>query len=272
MIRPITDFIAGQTFSGRVHCIGHSLGGAVASLAADWCHPNVSREVILYTFGQPRVGLMVFSSMTTLKLKKANIHRVFNTTDPVPMVPIFPYTHLPFGSYGHRLDSDDLITSGDAHKMTNYIGKINKLKTGTWQGVPRAKALFDHEHAIEEYLNSRRYENPMYPHTFEMLEGAIHWMLRKVLKNLVEVVNLVAIGVHTFIDLLAKELHKIALLADASSELVKKFMRKVMRVLGIPEKILDANISLSFFTHLLRTLTRRMYELAQKAIRGSQPS
>jgi len=37
-----------------VHCIGHSLGGAVASLAVDWVKSNRGIPVTLYTFGAPK--------------------------------------------------------------------------------------------------------------------------------------------------------------------------------------------------------------------------
>jgi len=57
---------AGQKNS-VVHCVGHSLGGAVASLVADWIKfsPEFKGKVYLYTFGAPRVGLRGYSVNTT---------------------------------------------------------------------------------------------------------------------------------------------------------------------------------------------------------------
>src|SRR5690606_36020773 len=43
--------------NGTVHCVGHSLGGALASLTAEWVKIRFGRPVNLYTFGSPRVGL-----------------------------------------------------------------------------------------------------------------------------------------------------------------------------------------------------------------------
>lgn len=268
MRKQISAFVAGEKFSGRVHCIGHSLGGAVATLAADWCKPHISDEVILYTFGSPRVGLSIFSASTTRKLGKENIHRTFNTTDPVPMVPIFPYNHLPFMSYGHRLDSDDLITSGEAHSMKKYVHKLRSLGVGNWLGVPREKAIFNHRSAIDEWLDSRRDENPEDSRTFAKLETAIRLFLRQKLKRAIEDTHLIIMGVHTFIDYLAKELHRAAMLIDETSELVKRLMRKIMRVLGIPQKLLEQHTTLQFYTYVLRLLVRRANERARKAIRG----
>ena len=266
MRKQITDFTAGQTFSGRVHCIDHSLGGAVASLAADWCYPHISKEVILYSFDSPRVGLSTFSSITTLKLKKTNIHRTFADTDPVPMVPIFPYTHLPFASYGHRLESKDLIRSGEAHKMQHYVRKLKPF--AQWNDVPRARAPFNHESLIEEWLDSYRMEDISDSMTLQAVEMGVHWLLKKIGGVIFEGVHTLAVGVHTFIDLLAKEFERAVRVGSEAGRLVTKFMRKLVRILGIPEKLLEQNTTRQYFTYLLRTLVTRAHELAQKAIRN----
>src|SRR5690625_3940269 len=44
------------TVTGKGHCIGHSLGGAVATMASDWVPRNRPKTVRLCTFGAPRVG------------------------------------------------------------------------------------------------------------------------------------------------------------------------------------------------------------------------
>jgi len=46
----------------KVHCVGHSLGGALATLIAVWIkNQNKAAEVALYTFGSPRVGLQEYT-------------------------------------------------------------------------------------------------------------------------------------------------------------------------------------------------------------------
>ena len=44
-----------------LHCIGHSLGGALATLAADYISVNYDLEPYIYTFGSPRVGVFPLS-------------------------------------------------------------------------------------------------------------------------------------------------------------------------------------------------------------------
>ncbi|MEK7485241.1 MAG: lipase family protein [Planctomycetota bacterium] len=68
---------------------GHSLGGALATLAASLIPPEAA-----YTFGSPRVGNKAFKE----NLKGINIFRVANHSDVVPTVPpstrLFSFDHV----------------------------------------------------------------------------------------------------------------------------------------------------------------------------------
>ena len=78
-----------------VHCIGHSLGGALASLAAEWAtQTRRASKVNLYTFGCPRVGMEGFVRRFEDRIQGGSIFRVYHRTDPIPMVPIWPFMHL----------------------------------------------------------------------------------------------------------------------------------------------------------------------------------
>ena len=61
MLPQIKQFLNENQVTGTIHCIGHSLGGAIATLAADWIKSQFGKPVKLYTFGAPRPGLMLFS-------------------------------------------------------------------------------------------------------------------------------------------------------------------------------------------------------------------
>lgn len=67
----------------RILVCGHSLGGAIALLLAEWIRNNYDESVILYTFGSPRAGDAEF-----VESAKALVHhRIVNHNDPVPSVP-----------------------------------------------------------------------------------------------------------------------------------------------------------------------------------------
>lgn len=266
MLPEIKQFVAEAKITGTVHCIGHSLGGAVASLAADWASRSLPLPVKLYTFGQPRTGLSLHSLMLSQRMTSKNIHRTYHTTDPVPMVPVFPYVHSPLPGYGHSILSNNPILSGEAHRMSLY--DINMNKKGKWSELSLAPPMYTHEAAIEAWLRSKVNSNSNSPQTFVWLESALIWLLKKQLGALTVGIQWVAMGIHTFIDKVAWVLEKGMKLGDTVSGYVTLFMRKVMHILGITFQKGVHNMTHAFFRFLLQTLTQRAYEMASKAIRS----
>lgn len=265
MLPEIRQFMVDAKITGTVHCIGHSLGGAVATLAADWVATTTSLPVQLYTFGQPRVGMAFFSYRLTKKLGIQNIHRVFHTTDPVPMVPVFPYVHNPLPGYGYSVLSENPIHSGEAHRMTLYV---NHMENKKWADLTTSPPRYTHEDAIEGWLKSNFNSNPNSPTTFEWLENSLIWLLKKTLGNLTYSLQFAAMGVHTFADMAAWALSRGIELGGKGAEYVMLFVRKVMRVLGMKFQEGVTSLTRSFLRFLLETLTRRAYEMAMRAVRG----
>ncbi|RCU50898.1 lipase family protein [Corallincola holothuriorum] len=111
-------FLAAKRKTGglKVHCVGHSLGGALANLTANMLtQPPYSAEVNLYTFGSPRVGVAAYPGATESATKK--IYRSTNGSDPVALVPVWPFRHA-----GSELCLDGAcLINPMAHKMTRYI-------------------------------------------------------------------------------------------------------------------------------------------------------
>lgn len=108
--------------SGSVHCIGHSLGGALATLTADWVATNsYASNVNLYTFGAPRVGLSGFAIANTSRV--SNIYRCTHGADVVPKVPLWPFVHSPYKGFEFRLDGGHGIRPS-AHGMDPDSGAI----------------------------------------------------------------------------------------------------------------------------------------------------
>ena len=70
-----------KSLSGAVYYTGHSLGGALAVLAASLHAPHA-----VYTFGAPRIGNDEFLS----SLKSINIYRLVNSKDIVTTIPPLP--------------------------------------------------------------------------------------------------------------------------------------------------------------------------------------
>jgi triacylglycerol lipase len=112
----------------HVHCIGHSLGGALATLAADWLSHS-GYGVDLYTFGAPRVGTREFADNLTSRVGHGNIYRVCHSSDPVTLVPVWPYMHAP------RPDGECWVCRSASvnpalHRMPTY--KTTAESVGSW--------------------------------------------------------------------------------------------------------------------------------------------
>ena len=92
--------------SYEIWVTGHSLGGAMASLASAWLsYNNVSprKKIILYTFGMPRVGNYDYA-LEHDKLVN-NSWRVVNDNDAVPHFPTVISVSIINGPYHHGVEA-----------------------------------------------------------------------------------------------------------------------------------------------------------------------
>ncbi|WP_293368949.1 lipase family protein [Nevskia sp.] len=126
----IDSFLVGRRFTA-VHCVGHSLGGALANLNAAWFAGRGQENVSLYTFGAPRVGLGGFHDALLASVRAGAIHRVLHIADPVPMIPIFPFLHVSPARGGHLLKGGGSLISIGAHSMADsYIPGVGEFGWG----------------------------------------------------------------------------------------------------------------------------------------------
>ncbi|MGP3790266.1 lipase family protein [Pseudomonas sp. B392_1p] len=76
----LLNFHTGQ----KIVVCGHSLGGAIALLLAEWIRRNEQKhDVLLYTFGAPRAGDRAFVEGASALVH----HRLVNHNDPIPSLP-----------------------------------------------------------------------------------------------------------------------------------------------------------------------------------------
>lgn len=105
--------------SYRVVATGHSLGGAVATLAAAYLRRS-GIPADLYTYGSPRVGNPAFASFVTAQAGAE--WRVTHGADPVPRLPPAAW------GYQHTVPEYWLGTGGPM--TTNYAAGDVKLCQG----------------------------------------------------------------------------------------------------------------------------------------------
>lgn len=122
---------------GIVHCIGHSLGGGLATLAADWIKTEFKKKVYLYTFGSPRVGKKDFVIHHSSRVDK--MFRCVHGADPVPKIPLWPFYHAPLNGNEYVLSRAQGIDLS-AHSMPRGPGYINTVNHSSWDGLYRQAA------------------------------------------------------------------------------------------------------------------------------------
>ncbi|RKO91883.1 Alpha/Beta hydrolase protein [Blyttiomyces helicus] len=92
VIGTLNNLISQDQFSNyEIHVVGHSMGGAIASVATLDIISNFPNSVVkTYTYGQPRTGNQIWSDWyNTLPIvTNGNVFRVTHNIDPVPQVPL----------------------------------------------------------------------------------------------------------------------------------------------------------------------------------------
>lgn len=114
----------------QITVAGHSLGGAIATLAAAQLR-NSGHNVALYNFGSPRIGGTKISSYITNQA--GGNYRITHWNDPVPRMPlvILGYVHISPEYYINKPNNQD-VQSNDI-KM--YEGAINRKGNSAWIAV-----------------------------------------------------------------------------------------------------------------------------------------
>ncbi|MCR2745399.1 lipase family protein [Limnobacter parvus] len=131
-----------------IHCMGHSLGGALANLNACMLR-DAGFNVCLYTIGAPRVGIVSYAQDLTRQISPDQIRRIANPCDPVPMVPVFPYAHA------SRAPSELLVQHGekvgiDAHLLHSGYSKM--AHSSSWSDfAPMPNVLSSHADLANDF-------------------------------------------------------------------------------------------------------------------------
>ena len=139
--------------SWRIYITGHSLGGALATLFAyEVAQSAIAAQVVLYTYGSPRVGNKTFVQAFDGLLPPPASWRLSNASDIIPTVPrLLGYAHVSKsvvirddGTLEEDGGKDDLI--GERH----FYDVIPDMATRAWDsGAEKERAeLLNQELAL----------------------------------------------------------------------------------------------------------------------------
>lgn len=133
---------------------GHSLGGALAVLASACCYYETQHQSPVagcYTFGQPRVGDLIFRTFYESALG-ARTYFVVNNGDIVTRIPPRSIDCMPglnYATTGRLVFLNENAATNDAIAW----GRYTQSTPVGWQGIPRLKSGVK-EHGTAEYLKS----------------------------------------------------------------------------------------------------------------------
>ena len=262
----LDTFLKGRNPS-HVHCIGHSLGGALASLSADYFSGRGVAAVSLYTFGAPRAGTLGFANRLTQKVGADCIFRLSHDADPVPMIALYPFHHVPTTTTGYALGraSGSSIISVGAHSMlTSYMPGTSGKE---WNALLHVEsALTDRE--VQSWLEETANGSGVMAYSAEalrMIGRLLQWMLRKAGALTANAISLGVTAGCTLLDRLAWVLERGCTFAKDLSRAGVALATAIYRFLGyaagaVPE------LTMRFLRWLLGLLLQRIGGIAQRAL------
>lgn len=259
MLSDISNFLGQQQGIQQVHCIGHSLGGAVANLAASWVKNALGTPVSLYTFGAPRVGWgnSGFARNLTDKLEDS-IYRVHHRTDPVTMVPVYPFCHAPTSGKSYYINFCGLVINPSAHKMANYITSVSEIK---WSKLQQSMPSFTQN--IRNWLDSDFTENINSSMFWEKLNNALAY----VIQNTLSAAQVTVTAGFTVIDYLTMVLHKgINIVTEGVNDALL-LIQKIMRALGMKIAETAQELTQQMIKLVLTRLLSKLYNEARRALK-----
>jgi triacylglycerol lipase len=136
--------------TGIIHCVGHSLGGALATLVANWVKTTYNKTVYLYTFGCPRVGYKDFAIKSSARIDK--VYRCVHGSDPVPKVPVWPFCHVHING-SEYVPVREQGLSPKAHSMETAPGYVHTTNYEQWDDMYSQVAGSMYQRVVLNYEN-----------------------------------------------------------------------------------------------------------------------
>ncbi len=243
-----------------IHVTGHSLGGAVANLVAADLDQGRVANIQLYTFGAPRVGFSDFSSYLTQRLGADHIHRVYNVSDVIPMVPLFPFWHAPSDEGGYRISDTGWALSIPAHFMTRYTPAV---EDHSWSSLASLTPGVESRLSVDYWIGIAK-DNVSFPGSslaFYALGKAIGALMNFIKATL----GFAMLGAATLLDQLAAFLHRAATMSVEVSERLVSILAIAMKFAGRAMES-GANLTMSFVSWVLRMLMQPIVAIASGAL------
>jgi triacylglycerol lipase len=245
-----------------IHCIGHSLGGALATLCGEWIKFSQNIKPYIYTYGSPRVGLQGFSHMCTSSIGSDRIFRVYHKTDVVPYTPIWPYIHTPDSGTEYYLFSPGVFPGAKYHDMGEYVTSVRKH---SWSSLSAFKPEKKTDAGIAHWLKQKGPVGASIT-VLDWLNDAILFVIKKCVSSAQWIMEKAMSSSATIMDRIAYILSHGATLEENISVWVVYLIRKIMSFLGQALDCSQQDINRQFVIKVFTQLQQKLNSIAQNAL------
>ncbi|WDE00820.1 lipase family protein [Thalassomonas actiniarum] len=247
---------------GIIHCVGHSLGGALAALTADWIKTEFDKTVYLYTFGAPRVGKKDFANSSSARVDK--MFRCVHGADPVPKVPVWPFYHAPLNGNEYLLSRAQGMDH-NAHSLRAGPGYTNTADHSDWENLYQQAATSLSQRVVLNYQN--RIQTTYSTHWADKIAAALMTVLIDGgAAAIIASLQVAGTAIGTVYDIMARTLVDIVKVADKLKEQVKGLLGHMLVFAGR-----GAHITIEFTEKFIRwvfTVTiSRLNKAARQALK-----
>ncbi|MFP5481790.1 MAG: lipase family protein [Gammaproteobacteria bacterium] len=274
-VQQLNEFIQQQNLGFKptaVHCMGHSLGGALANLNAAAC-AELGLNSYLYTVAAPRVGMVPYAEHLSKKMKAAHVYRVANEADIVTMVPCYPFVHSPYVHGTYLLEGGMLKINPMQHMLANGYGSMVNASWKQMQSLTQGK--------------QQQLENSLYPannkeagkfeqlakmpgamfsgRLLKLINKAIHDMLARLGAQSLLSVGHYRTGAFTVLDQMAEILARYAQASHKQAKEVAGMLNAIMAYLGRSTHAL-ADASVATIRWVFNLLHQSVTTMAKQAI------
>jgi pimeloyl-ACP methyl ester carboxylesterase len=258
----IDQILAGiDTFRGPIHIVGHSLGGAIAHIVAAKLHMGGHRNLKLYSFGSPRSGLPGFAKYLTTSLDPANIYRAYSLADPIAMVPIFPFRHVPHDDQGIRVGGELARITMNDHYMTTYQPLV---ENADWDALRAASRDTGNLRSIDYWLKQADLGTRIPGSGWGL--WALGKVLSLILKLAGKVLGLALLGLATVIDTIAHMIAEAARISTAIGRHIVRFIKLAHKWAGRAYENDNVRLTSQFLTFVLSLLIMPVTTMAARAL------
>jgi triacylglycerol lipase len=247
----------------NIHCIGHSLGGALATLCGDWIRSVYKTKPYIYTYGSPRVGLIGFADHCTRSVGSERIFRVYHKTDIVPCIPCWPFIHTPIKGQDYYLPSPGDAPMKEHHDIELYLKSVREQPWHALAGLSTERRTDD---AVVRWLKSSNQIIGLTVTGLEWLNQALIYVLKKCLNGAAWVVSGAFGTSFTVMDQLSYILKKGIDISTGVSDLVLGLVRKIMQFLGLRKTPKAADLTREFIRSLFLKLHAKVSEFTQRTL------